>query len=131
MATLKKYKIKNTSIMHNQTPHAPGNIIELPEDKAEKLADFLVKVDDKTPVTNPVKEIKTDEVASGGEKNTPPTPLKPQTPAKSTKTTKTATPPKVTKAAEPDGDKDANKIPAGEGEKDLDNENGGKDDKTV
>ena len=40
----KKYKVKHTSIMHNGSLVKEGDVIELTDAQAEKLADFVVKV---------------------------------------------------------------------------------------
>lgn len=70
-----KYKIKHTSIMHNGTLYSEGSIIELAEDQAKRLEDFLTLIPEttkppKTPATNrqgtkqktetPVKEEKSE-----------------------------------------------------------------------
>lgn len=36
-----KYKVKHTSIMHNQKVHAEGSLIDLTEAQAKRLEDFV------------------------------------------------------------------------------------------
>lgn len=36
-----RYKVKNTSILHNKTLYKEGSVIELSEQHAAKLADFV------------------------------------------------------------------------------------------
>lgn len=38
---MKKYKVKNTSIMHNGSAVKEGGIIELSDEQAKKLADYI------------------------------------------------------------------------------------------
>lgn len=38
---MKKYKVKNTSIMHNGSVAKEGDIIELSDVQAKKLSDFI------------------------------------------------------------------------------------------
>lgn len=39
--TLKKYKVKHTSIMHNGRVYKEGSIIELSDEQAKRLEDFV------------------------------------------------------------------------------------------
>lgn len=36
-----KYKVKNTSILHNGTVYAEGSIVELSDNQAKRLEDFV------------------------------------------------------------------------------------------
>lgn len=52
-----KYKIKHTSIMHNGKLYSEGSTIELTENQAKRLEDFLTLIPEttktpKTPATN-------------------------------------------------------------------------------
>ncbi len=51
-----KYKIKHTSIMHNGKLYSEGSAIELTENQAKRLEDFLTLIPEtkqsKTPATN-------------------------------------------------------------------------------
>ena len=55
----KKYKIKYTSIMHNGSLKKEGDIIELTDAQAEKLADFVVKVSEPKTQTKQASQTKT------------------------------------------------------------------------
>jgi len=56
MAT-KKYKLKHTSIMHNKKLYKQGDIIELTEEQANRLVDFVDLVEE-TKTTNKNKTAK-------------------------------------------------------------------------
>lgn len=63
-----KYKLKNTNILHNGELVKIGDVIELTDDQAKKLADILVPVKetankDKTPATK--TETKTTKTSKG------------------------------------------------------------------
>ena len=49
---MSKYKIKHTSIMHNGKVCKEGSVIELTDEQAAKLADFVVLVPATKPKTN-------------------------------------------------------------------------------
>ena len=44
-----KYKVKNTTILHDGVSRGEGSIIELTDKQAEKLADFVELVKEKAP----------------------------------------------------------------------------------
>lgn len=54
----KKYKLKHTNILHNGILRKPNDIIELTEDEAKKLADFVELIPEKTPKTQQNKNSK-------------------------------------------------------------------------
>lgn len=66
-----KYKLKNTNILHNGELVKIGDVIELTDDQAKKLADILVPVKetankDKTPATKTeTKTTKTTKTSKG------------------------------------------------------------------
>ena len=55
-----KYKIKGTGILHNGKVYAEGTIIELSENQAKALADFLEPLNE-TKKETPKQEEKTPE----------------------------------------------------------------------
>ena len=57
MAT-KKYKLKHTSIMHNKKLYKQGDIIELTEEQANRLVDFVDLVEETKTTTNKNKTAK-------------------------------------------------------------------------
>lgn len=79
---MKKYKVKHTSILHNGSLYKEGSIIELEENKAKRLEDFIellpnqsAKTQTKKNTTETKKETKTVEVKddtkqAGGEDGT-------------------------------------------------------------
>lgn len=54
----KKYKLKHTNILHNGILRKPNDIIELTEAEAQKLADFVELIPEKTPKTQQNKNSK-------------------------------------------------------------------------
>lgn len=78
-----KYKIKHTSIMHNDKVYGEGSEIELTEKEAARLSDFIEKI----PVKTEAK----------------PKPQTAKTQAKTKAETKTAVTEKSEKTAETDG----------------------------
>ncbi len=43
-----KYKVKNTTILHNGKPYGSGAEVELTEDEAKRLGEWVVAVKEKT-----------------------------------------------------------------------------------
>ena len=66
-----KYKVKNTSILHNGKVYAEGSTLELSENQAKRLEDFVDLVPEtatKTPSQTKTKaETKTETVKQDGE----------------------------------------------------------------
>lgn len=69
-----KYKVKHTSIMHNKKVYAEGSTIELTEEQAKRLEDFVdlipetVKPKTQTQTqknTKPKSETQTEKTATG------------------------------------------------------------------
>lgn len=74
---MKKYKVKNTSIMHNGTIVYEGNIIELSDEQAKRLEDYVELVpESKKQETKSIKfsnkttETKTDDNSQKTEETT-------------------------------------------------------------
>ena len=61
---LKKYKIKNTNILHNGDLYKIGDVIELDENQAKKLQDVLTAV--KETATNNKTQTKTNNPEKSG-----------------------------------------------------------------
>lgn len=49
-----KYKVKNTSILHNKKLYADGDILELSDNEAKRLADYIELVETKNSTKNTV-----------------------------------------------------------------------------
>ena len=69
-----KYKVKNTTILHDGVSRGEGSIIELTDKQAEKLADFVELVKEKAPAkqstektTKTKTETKKPEVKTEGQ----------------------------------------------------------------
>ena len=58
---MKKYKIKNTNILHNGELKTIGNIIELDDKTAEKLKDVLTLVKESSQETKNKNQNKNDK----------------------------------------------------------------------
>lgn len=55
-----KYKVKHTSIMHNKKVYAEGSTIELTEEQAKRLEDFVDLIPETVkPKTQPATQTKT------------------------------------------------------------------------
>ena len=63
MAT-KKYKVKNTNILHNGELYKIGDVIELEDNQAKKLQDVLTAV--KETATNNKNQTKTKKTKKNG-----------------------------------------------------------------
>ena len=61
---LKKYKIKNTNILHNGDLYKIGDVIELDDNQAKKLQDVLTAV--KETATNNKTQTKTNNPEKSG-----------------------------------------------------------------
>ena len=61
---LKKYKIKNTNILHNGDLYKIGDVIELDDNQAKKLQDVLTAV--KETATNNKNQNKTNTPQKNG-----------------------------------------------------------------
>lgn len=46
-----KYKIRGTNILHSEKLYADGSIIELPDEDAKKIMDYLIPVQENKPKT--------------------------------------------------------------------------------
>lgn len=72
-----KYKIKHTSIMHNKKVYAEGSEIELTDNQAARLADFIDLIPNqenskpKTQTTKTSTKTKTETKSSDGSKSEP------------------------------------------------------------
>lgn len=87
-----KYKVKHTSIMHNKQVYAEGSEIELNEEQAKRLGDFLT----------PVQETK---ASAGGGSSEKADKTADKTPKAKTKTTKSTAKSKTAKqGTEPEKD---------------------------
>ena len=64
---LKKYKIKNTNILHNGDLYKIGDVIELEDNQAKKLQDVLTAV--KETATNNKTQTKTNNPEKSGGKD--------------------------------------------------------------
>lgn len=64
---LKKYKIKNTNILHNGDLYKIGDVIELEDNQAKKLQDVLTAV--KETATNNKTQTKTSNPEKSGGKD--------------------------------------------------------------
>lgn len=54
-----KYKVKNTTILHDGVSKGEGSIIELTDKQAEKLADYVELIKDKAPAKQTTEKTKT------------------------------------------------------------------------
>ena len=54
-----KYKVKNTTILHDGVSKGEGSIIELTDRQAEKLADYIELIKDKAPAKQTTEKTKT------------------------------------------------------------------------
>ena len=54
-----KYKVKNTTILHDGVSKGEGSIIELTDKQAEKLADYIELIKDKAPAKQTTEKTKT------------------------------------------------------------------------
>ncbi|MBP5706817.1 MAG: hypothetical protein J6W76_05995 [Spirochaetales bacterium] len=54
-----KYKVKNTTILHDGVSKGEGSIIELTDKQAEKLADSVELIKDKAPAKQTTEKTKT------------------------------------------------------------------------
>lgn len=54
-----KYKVKHTSIMHNKKLYAEGSTVELTDEQAKRLEDFVELIPE-TKTTKPETKSKTD-----------------------------------------------------------------------
>ena len=68
MAT-KKYKIKNTNILHNGDLYKIGDVIELDDKQATKLQDVLTVVKETTTTNKTQNKTKTDNTEKSGGDN--------------------------------------------------------------
>lgn len=59
-----KYKVKHTTILHNKKAYAEGSVIELKEEDAVRLADFLELIPE-APSTNNKQQNKKSETKTG------------------------------------------------------------------
>lgn len=78
---MKRYKVKHTSILHNGSLYKEGSTIELEENKAKRLEDFLEllpsqsvkaqtqKQQSKKTTTESKQETKTEEINKNGGEN--------------------------------------------------------------
>ncbi len=64
---LKKYKIKNTNILHNGDLYKIGDVIELEDNQAKKMQDVLTAV--KETATNNKTQTKTNNPEKSGGKD--------------------------------------------------------------
>lgn len=64
-----KYKVKNTSILHDNSLYKEGSIVELDTKQAKKLTGFVEVVKDKTPAKPQQKQNKDDKTDNGGGEN--------------------------------------------------------------
>jgi hypothetical protein len=67
-----KYKVKHTSIMHNKTVYAEGSEIELNEEQAERLSDFLTPVSGKKESAEKKSAEKTPKTTKTAQKKSEP-----------------------------------------------------------
>ena len=88
--TIKKYKIKNTNIIHNGELKTIGDIVELDDKTAEKLKDILTLVKESPQETKVKNQNKNDKPENKKEKE------------KETKTTKNEEPESI--GGEKDGE---------------------------
>ena len=70
-----KYKVKHTNIMHGENLYKEGSIIELTENEAKRLADFVdfvseTKKTEKTEPTNKQKSYKTNKTSTKAQTET-------------------------------------------------------------
>jgi hypothetical protein len=63
----KKYKVKNTNILHNGELYKIGDVIELDDEQAKKLQDVLTAV--KETATNNKTQTKTNNPEKSGGKD--------------------------------------------------------------
>ena len=68
MAT-KKYKIKNTNILHNGDLYKIGDVIELDDKQATKLQDVLIVVKETTTTNKTQNKTKTENPEKSGGEN--------------------------------------------------------------
>lgn len=59
-----KYKVKHTTILHNKKAYAEDSVIELKEEDAVRLADFLELIPE-APSTNNKQQNKKSETKTG------------------------------------------------------------------
>lgn len=52
-----KYRVKNTTLKHNDQTYPEGSIVELNEEEAQELEEVLERVDEPTPL----EDVKTEE----------------------------------------------------------------------
>ena len=66
---LKKYKIKNTNILHNGDLYKIGDVIELNDEQATKLQDVLTVVKETTTTNKNQNKTKTENPEKSGGEN--------------------------------------------------------------
>lgn len=69
MVATKKYKIKNTNILHNGGLYKIGDVIELDEKQATKLQDVLTVVKDTSTTNKNQNKTKTENSEKSGGEN--------------------------------------------------------------
>ena len=67
-----KYKVKNTSILHNGKVYAEGSTLELSENQAKRLEDFVDLVPETATKTPSQTKPQTNKTKSETKKVTPP-----------------------------------------------------------
>lgn len=89
--TLLKYKVKHTSIMHNGTVYKESSTIELDENQAKRLEDFVELLPNQSASAKTKTQAQTSKTASTGNKKSDKTIAKNQTKAETKTETESET----------------------------------------